>query len=131
MSATNAPSAEPEVLTEVPDHLKRLVKFIVRGFFELDHALVIDLLVHHPCIKEEDLMELLKFEKKQIRLVISTLKNEKFIKSRMRIETDAEGRATRHNYYFINYSIFVNVVKYKLDHMRRKIETEERDSTNR
>lgn len=27
--------------------------------------------------------------------------------------------------------VFVNVVKYKLDHMRRKIETEERDSASR
>jgi len=27
--------------------------------------------------------------------------------------------------------VFVNVVKYKLHHMRRKIETDERDATNR
>lgn len=27
--------------------------------------------------------------------------------------------------------VLVNVVKYKLDHMRRRIETDERDSTNR
>jgi len=48
------------------------------------------------------------------------------------VETDAEsGRMTRHNYYFISYSVFVNVVKYKLHHMRRKIETDERDATNR
>ena len=47
------------------------------------------------------------------------------------METDSEGRTTKHNYYFINYTTFVNVVKYKLDHIRRKIETEERDSTSR
>ena len=29
------------------------------------------------------------------------------------------------------YRVLVNVVKYKLDHMRRRIETDERDSTNR
>lgn len=49
----------------------------------------------------------------------------------MKVETDDEGKATRHNYYSIHYTTFVNVVKYKLEHMRKKIETEERDSTNR
>ena len=27
--------------------------------------------------------------------------------------------------------VFVNIVKYKLDHMRKKMETEERDATSR
>ena len=55
-----------------------------------------------------------------------------FVRARMRVETDADSaRTTRHNYYFISYSMFVNVVKYKLHHMRRKIETDERHATNR
>ena len=55
----------------------------------------------------------------------------------MRMETEPDPanqgatRATRHNYYFISYSMFVNVVKYKLDHMRRKLEMEEWDATSR
>ena len=122
---------EPEVLTEVPASLKRLVRYVVRGFYEMEHSIVIDILIHHPCVKEDDLLELLKFERKQLRAVINTLKNDKFLKSRMRVETDSEGKMTKHNFYFINYSVFVNVVKYKLDHMRRKIETEQRDIANR
>ena len=35
------------------------------------------------------------------------------------------------NCYYINYRSFVNVVKYKLDHMRKRMETEERDATSR
>ena len=30
-----------------------------------------------------------------------------------------------------NCKVFVNIVKYKLDHMRKKMETEERDATSR
>jgi hypothetical protein len=33
--------------------------------------------------------------------------------------------------YFINYKIFVNIVKYKLDLMRKRMEVEERDATSR
>lgn len=42
-----------------------------------------------------------------------------------------DGKAQKVNYYFINYKTFVNVVKYKLDLMRKRMETEERDATSR
>ncbi|KAM9320471.1 general transcription factor IIE subunit 1 [Gastrophryne carolinensis] len=122
---------DPEVVTEVPAVLKRLAKYVVRGFYGLEHALALDILIRNPCVKEDDMLELLKFDRKQLRAVINTLKMDKFIKCRMRVETASDGKTTRHNYYFINYRLLVNVVKYKLDHMRRRIETDERDSTNR
>lgn len=90
-----------------------------------------DLLMHHPCIKEDDLAELIKLDRKQMRGFINTLKQEHFIKVRMRVETDSEGRTTRHNYYYISYNVLINVIKYKLHNMRRKIEMDERQSTRR
>ncbi|KAM6986087.1 general transcription factor IIE subunit 1 [Aplochiton taeniatus] len=123
--------AEPELLTEVPASLKRLAKQVVRGFYGVEHALALDVLIRNPCVREEDMLELLKFDRKQLRSVLNTLKGDKFVKCRMRVETAPDGKTTRHNYYFINYRLLVNVVKYKLDHMRRRIETDERDSTNR
>ena len=48
-----------------------------------------------------------------------------------RIETDEEGKVVKMNCYFINYRSFVNVVKYKLDHMRKRMETSERDQASR
>lgn len=122
---------EPELLTEVPATLKRLAKQVVRGFYGVEHALALDVLIRNPCVREEDMLELLKFDRKQLRSVLNTLKADKFVKCRMRVETAPDGKTTRHNYYFINYRVLVNVVKYKLDHMRRRIETDERDSTNR
>lgn len=122
---------EPELLTEVPAALKRLAKQVVRGFYGIEHALALDVLIRNPCVREEDMLELLKFDRKQLRSVLNTLKSDKFVKCRMRVETAPDGKTTRHNYYFINYRVLVNVVKYKLDHMRRRIETDERDSTNR
>lgn len=119
------------VLMEVPSSLKRLARLVVRGFYSVEHATVVDMLVSHPCMKEDDLVELLKFERKHLRAIISQLKADKFIKVRLRVETMPDGKTSKHNYYFINYKVFVNVVKYKLDHMRKKIEIEERDSTSR
>lgn len=118
-------------MAEVPQSLKRLVRLVMRGFYGIEHVLVMDMLIRKPCMKEDDLEALLKFERKQLRTVIAQLKNDKMIKARLRMETGPDGKATKQNYHYINYKAFVSVVKYKLDHMRRKIETEERDSTSR
>ncbi|KAK1174818.1 general transcription factor IIE subunit 1-like [Acipenser oxyrinchus oxyrinchus] len=122
---------DQKVITEVPAALKRLAKYVVRGFYEVEHSLALDLLIRYPCVKEDDLLALLKFEKKQLRAILTSLKLDKIIKSRMRVETGEDGKATRHNYYYINYKLLVDVTKYKLDQVRKKIETDERDSTTR
>lgn len=119
------------VLTQVPDALKKLIKYVMRGFYRIEEAVIMDLLMHHPCIKEDDLAELIQFDLKQLRGYMNALKQEHFIKVRMRVETDSEGRTTRHNYYYISYNVFINVVKYKLLSMRKKIETDERQSMRR
>lgn len=82
-------------------------------------------------MKEEDICELLRFERKQLRARMSILKNDKFLVVRLKMETGPDGKAAKVNYYFINYKTFVNVVKYKLDLMRKRMETEERDATSR
>ncbi|CAN8208535.1 unnamed protein product [Coccothraustes coccothraustes] len=122
---------EHNVASEVPAALKRLAKCIVRGFYGVECSLALDVLIRYPCVKEEDLLQLLKYERKQLRTALNTLKADKLVKLRMQVETLPNGKSTRHNYYYINYKVLVNVVKYKLDHVRRKIEADERDSTTR
>lgn len=103
----------------------------MRGFYNIEQKLVIDMLVRRRETKEDDLVEVLKFERKHLRSLIQQMRQDKFINVRLIMETDEDGKSTRRNYYSINYRMFVNVVKYKIDHMRRKLETEERDLTSR
>lgn len=117
--------------TELPRSLKHLVQKVMRGFYPIDHVIVVDLLIRRRLIKEDDIIDLLKFERKQLRSVLAMLEKDKLTKKKLRIETGIDGKSTKHHLYYINYKAFVNVVKYKLDHMRKKIELEERDLTAR
>ena len=45
------------------------------------------------------------------------------------VRSDVQKLMRMTHYDFINYKQFVNVVKYKLDHMRRKLEMEEKKVT--
>ena len=73
----------------------------------------------------------LKFDKKFLRCKLATLKADKFVVMKLKIETREDGKAVKMNCWFINYIIYVNIVKYKLDNMRKKMETEERDTSSR
>jgi len=119
------------LLTEVPSSLKQLARLVVRGFYEIEFSLIIDMLVRYPCLREDDLCDLLKYDKKVLRAKLSTLKSDRFVQVKLKIETGEDGKAVKVNCYFINYKIFVNIVKYKLDMMRKKMEVEERDATSR
>lgn len=81
-------------------------------------------------MKEDDISELLRFDRKQLRARITILKNDKFLQGRLKMETGPDGKAAKVTYYFINYKTFVNVVKYKLDVMRKRMDKAEREQTN-
>lgn len=118
-------------LDDIPKPLTKLIRLILRGFYNIEQKLVIDMLVRRRETKEDDLVEVLKLDRKHLRSLIQQMRQDKFINVRLIMETDEDGKSTRRNYYSINYRMFVNVVKYKIDHMRRKLETEERDLTSR
>lgn len=40
---------EERLVTEVPGSLKKLARKVVRGFYTIEDALIVDLLVRNPC----------------------------------------------------------------------------------
>lgn len=54
---------DPGVLTEVPQILTRLVRYIIRAFYGIEYSLVVDVLIRKPGIKEDDIALLLQFER--------------------------------------------------------------------
>lgn len=62
-------------------------------------------------MKEDDICELLKFERKMLRARITTLRNDKFIQVRLKMETGPDGKAQKVNYYFINYKVGNYLIK--------------------
>ena len=119
------------LVTSVPSELKTLIRIIMRTFYGFELYLCMEMLLAYPCIKEEDLAELLRLESKQVHQNLVNLKKEKFVNERPIMETSGDGKQKSHSYYYINYKMMVNVIKYKLDKIRIQIETEEKQSTTR
>lgn len=104
-----------QLVTEVPSSLKQLARLVARGFYTIEDALIVDMLVRNPCMKEDDICELLKFERKMLRSKIAGLKSDKFIQVRLRMETGPDGKAQKVNYYFINYRVSIRINNYSIN----------------
>ena len=56
-------------------------------------------------MSEDDLCELLKFDRKMLRQRINTLKADKLLQARQKMVNYEDGRSQREQYYFINYKV--------------------------
>lgn len=56
-------------------------------------------------MSEEDLCDLLKFDRKMLRQRISTLRADRFIQARMKMVTLEDNKTQKEQYYFINYKV--------------------------
>jgi len=97
--------ASNTVLTEIPSSLKQLARLVARGFYSLEDALIVDMMVRNTCMREDDLCNLLKFDKKMLRAKIAGLRNDKFLQVKPRIETNEDNKVVKMNCYFINYKV--------------------------
>jgi transcription initiation factor TFIIE subunit alpha len=97
--------ASKTILTEIPSSLKQLARLVVRGFYSIEDALIVDMMVRYPCMREDDLCNLLKFDRKTLRAKISGLRSDKFLQVKPRIETNEDNKVVKMNCYFINYKV--------------------------
>jgi len=118
------------LVSEVPENLRRLVLLLAKVFYGPNHYVLMDYLQRNVCVKEERLREILKLEGRFLRSLLVTLKVDKFITERL-IAEENDGRSRKINYYHVNYKGILNVTKYKIDHIRLKLETREQDNSRR
>lgn len=63
-----------EVVSEVPESLKRLTLKLIKIFYGIEHYVITDYIQTNVCIKEEKLRDLLKLDQRTLRLILQILK---------------------------------------------------------
>ncbi|CAI4223856.1 unnamed protein product [Auanema sp. JU1783] len=130
-SGSTAEKAEITVVTSVPPSLDKALLLMVKNFFGDQHFLIVYYIMKAVCIREENLRKRLNFEQRELRQKLATLKSEKLVKERLLPFKNESGRSQSIIFYFINYRAILNVLKYKVDHMRQKLEAKEKEDVQR
>ncbi|KAL8376357.1 hypothetical protein RB595_007444 [Gaeumannomyces hyphopodioides] len=101
------------------DLAKTLVRSVVRAFYETKHALVIDALVLHSALRDDDLAYLMNMNTKDLHKLCGRLREDRFIQVQTRPELkEGSQRPVNRMYYYIDYRQAIDAIKwrvYKID----------------
>jgi len=106
--------------------VERLVRTVARAFYVDGVIVVLDILIQEKYLREEEFAPRLKLPDKDVKKVLAQLESEMLIRFEDMVMDD--GRTAK--CYYIDYQLFVNVVRYRIHLMEKVIEASERNETN-
>ncbi|KAF9425628.1 hypothetical protein BGZ94_007376 [Podila epigama] len=104
--------------------LDQLVYRVSRAFYEPRYIVVMDVINRMKQIKDEELALILKLTKREIHKICGKLKEDRLIKDITKHEArKPDQRPIPNTYYYLDYKIFVDVVKYKIHKMSKELDS--------
>ncbi|RPD63162.1 hypothetical protein L226DRAFT_528029 [Lentinus tigrinus ALCF2SS1-7] len=103
--------------------LRLLVQHVSRAFYEPKFTVVMDQLIRHPILKDDDLAGRMGLQLKELNKIMATLETHKLVRSYRQNELkEGAQRSVGRQYFYIDYQLFCNVVKWRMAEMRRIID---------
>ena len=96
---------------------ERLIRIVARCFYEDTTIVVIDALIREKYIREEEMGPRLRLKEKDWRKVINKLEEELLVQSEKVLMEDMRQPSV----YYIDYQMFVDIVRYRIYLMRQKV----------
>ncbi|OBA27785.1 hypothetical protein HANVADRAFT_22579, partial [Hanseniaspora valbyensis NRRL Y-1626] len=106
---------------KVEEMIKDLLKFVVRAFFSSPYILVLDCILFHSVLAEEDISHLLGLKRPDIRSLCSKLIEERLLSSHSQPEFQAGTKGVRRYYYFVKYPEAIDAIKWKVHQLVTKL----------
>lgn len=105
------------------DLARTLIRSVARAFYEVEHVLIIDALILHSALRDDDLALLMGQQPKYLRKLASRLREDGLVAVHARAETrEGAQRPVNRDYYFIHLHRAVDSVKFRLKAMSRSVE---------
>ncbi|KAL6717002.1 hypothetical protein ACLMJK_004916 [Lecanora helva] len=104
------------------DIAKTLIRSIARSFYSTKHVLVIDALMIHSVLTNEDLAYLLGIQPKELRILCGSLKQDRMLAVHTRQETrEGQQRPINKDYYYVNFHAAIDAIKYRMYHLDKTV----------
>lgn len=109
---------------EDQEALRLLVQHVSRGFYEPKFTIIMDQLARHPVLKDDDLAGRMGLQAKELNKLMAVLGNDRLVQVYRQNELkEGAQRSVGRQYYYIDYKLFCDVVKWRVAEMRRIIDS--------
>ncbi|OAG32584.1 transcription initiation factor TFIIE subunit alpha [Nematocida displodere] len=117
-------------MEEVRRSVGALVQRIVRMFYEPHHAVIMDIMLHHLVLDEEDLADKMKMLPREFNRLAVKLRDDKILSSETLSDIKDDGRQVTTTKFFLDFRTIRDVVKYKIYTMTQRLEKKLRENEN-
>lgn len=96
------------------DTVRALLRFVARGFYTQPYVLILDALLLHSVLSEEDLILLFGIHRKELRSYCFKLVEDRLLTTHVQQEENAQQRLMRRTYYYIHITEAIDSIKWKV-----------------
>ncbi|KAL7275149.1 hypothetical protein RUND412_001911 [Rhizina undulata] len=102
---------------------KSLVKCVARAFYETKHILVLDALMIHNAVRDDELAKLLGFQTKDLHKLCGKLKEDRMLAVHTRPEQkEGQQRPVNRTYYYVEFRATIDAVKFRMHGVVKEVE---------
>jgi transcription initiation factor TFIIE subunit alpha len=111
------------MIAEYEPIMKKLIKTVVRTFYEPYHAIICDILLESILLTDTEFCDKMKLLSREFNKLVIKLKEERLIKTEIKMETREDNKQYLKNVYFFDFAEVKDIVKYKIFKMTKALET--------
>jgi len=115
-----------KLLISIPPEMKIVAAKIVRCFYGPECFVVFSYIQNERQVRDDALRPLLKLEMRDLRRIVNAMKADFVINERNSVEELPDSRPRRVSHYSVNYKALLNVTRYKLSHIRDRLDSKDR-----
>ncbi|KAK6501619.1 hypothetical protein TWF481_009454 [Arthrobotrys musiformis] len=106
------------------DVAKSLVRCVARAFYDVKHILVIDALMIHSALRDDDLAHLLGTQTKELHKLCGKLKEDRMVNVHTRQELkEGQTRTVARTYYYVDFRGTVDGIKYRMHKLEKSVQS--------
>lgn len=102
-----------------------LIKTVMRAFYQTREILVIDALILHEALRDDDLAYLMQINTKDLHKICGKLREDRFltVQTRQEQRPDRPGaRASNRTWYYINYRQTIDAIKWRVYSIDKEVQ---------
>ncbi|KAK9484090.1 TFIIE alpha subunit-domain-containing protein [Lipomyces starkeyi] len=114
------------------EHVKVLIQFVSRSFYETRHIIILDALLRHNVVSDDDLPQMVGIQKKELHKLCAKLRDDRLLKIHTRSEPkEGQQRPVQRTYYYIQYREAVDAIKWRIHKLGETFNDKMRNDVDR
>ncbi|KAK9469889.1 TFIIE alpha subunit-domain-containing protein [Lipomyces arxii] len=114
------------------DHVKTLLQYVVRSFYDTRHVIVLDAILRHDVISDDDLPQMVGIQKKELHKICAKLRDDLLLSTHTRAEPrEGQQRPAQKTYYFVQFGVAVDAVKWRIHKLGETFNDQMRNDVDR